>query len=70
MIISDSLTYGEVFGALERGHALRGSEGQPYGVYRGRVFKARSDRKRVRDAGARAAKLWVIGSEHDLPVAA
>ena len=70
MIISDSLTYGEVFGALERVARTLGRKVSPT-VYTAAEFSKR--------AGAENAfvtrvleqpKLWVIGSEHDLPVAA
>ena len=70
MIISDSLTYGEVFGALERVARTLGRKVNPT-VYTAAEFSKR--------AGAENAfvtrvleqpKLWVIGSEHDLPVAA
>ena len=55
MMISESLTYGEVFGALER-VPVPGSEGQPDGVHGRRVFEARPHKKRVRHAGSRAAE--------------
>ena len=56
MIISDSLTYGEVFGALERVTRTVGRKINPTVYTVRRVFKARPDGKRVRDAGARAAE--------------
>ena len=70
MIISDSLTYGEVFGALERVTRAVGRKVNPT------VYTAAEFSKRVRRENAFATrvleqpKLWVIGSEHDLPVAA
>jgi predicted nucleotidyltransferase len=70
MIVSDSLTYGEVFGVLERLARVVGRQINPT-VYTAAEFSKR--------AGAENAfvtrvleqpKLWVIGSEDDLPVAA
>ena len=70
MIISDRLTYGEVFGALERVARTLGRPVNPT------VYTVPEFSKRVRDENAfvlnvlHQPKLWVIGSEHDLPVAA
>ena len=70
MIISDSLTYGEVFGALERVTRTVGRNVNPT-VYTADEF---SKRTQMEDAFVTRVleqpKLWVIGSEHDLPVAA
>ena len=70
MVISDSLTYGEVFSALERVATSVGRQVNPT-VYTVAEFSKRSRGesafvKRVLEQ----PKLWVIGSEHDLPVAA
>ena len=70
MIISDSLTYGEVFGALERVTRALGRKVNPT-VYTTTEFSARARTEnafvtRVLDQ----PKLWVIGSQNDLPVAA
>src|SRR3989442_447377 len=46
----------ELFRRPRAGHLHRGSEGQPHGVHGRRVFQARPEGKRVRDAGARAAE--------------
>jgi len=70
MIVSDSLTYGEVFGALERVACTLGRQVNPT------VYTAAEFSKRARDENAfltrvlEQPKLWVIGSERDLPVAA
>jgi predicted nucleotidyltransferase len=70
MIISDSLTYGEVFGALERVTRTLGRKVNPT------VYTAGEFSKRARSENAfvtrvlEQPKLWVIGSEHDLPIAA
>ena len=70
MIISDTLTYGEVFGALERVTRAVGRKVNPT------VYTAAEFLKRVRTENAfvtrvlEQPKLWVIGSDDDLPVAA
>jgi len=70
MIISDSLTYGEVFGALERLMRTVGRKVNPT------VYTAAEFSKRARKENAfvtrvlRQPKVWVIGSDDDLLVAA
>ncbi len=70
MIISDSLTYSDVFGVLERVTRAVGRKVNPT------VYTAAEFSKRARTADAfvtrviEQPKLWVIGSEHDLPIAA
>jgi hypothetical protein len=69
MIISDSLTYGEVFGALERAAKSLGRPVNPT-VYTEAEFSKRSREEnafvtRVMEQ----PKIWVIGSADDLPVA-
>ena len=70
MVISDSLTYGEVFGALERVTCTVGRKVNPT------VYTAAEFSKRARTKNAfvtrvlEQPRLWVIGSEDDLPVAA
>jgi predicted nucleotidyltransferase len=70
MIISDSLTYGEVFGALER---VAKSVGRPVNPT---VYTVAEFSKRARGENAfvtrvlKQPRVWVIGSEHDLPVTA
>jgi predicted nucleotidyltransferase len=70
MIISDSLTYGEVFGALERVTGRVARKVNPT-VYTSTEF---SNRARAENGFVtrllEQPKLWVIGSENDLPVAA
>ena len=70
MIISDRLTYGEVFGALERVTRAVGRKVNPT-VYTRAEF---SKRARTENAFVTRVleqpKLWVIGSDDDLPVAA
>jgi predicted nucleotidyltransferase len=70
MIVSDSLTYGEVFGALERVTRALGRKVNPT-VYTAAEF---SKRERTENAFVKRVleqpKLWVIGTEHDLPIAA
>lgn len=70
LIISDSLTYGEVFGALERVTRTLGRKVNPT------VYTAAEFSKRARTENAFVTrllaqpKLWVIGSADDLPIAA
>lgn len=70
MVISDSLTYGEVFSALERVARNVGRKVNPT------VYTVAEFSKRSRGENAfvtrvlRQPKVWVIGSEGDLPVAA
>jgi predicted nucleotidyltransferase len=70
MVISDSLTYGDVFGALDRVTKSVGRQVNPT------VYTAAEFAKRARGENAfvtkvlQQPKIWVIGSEHDLPVAA
>ncbi|MGB2714017.1 MAG: hypothetical protein WBC51_07550 [Vicinamibacterales bacterium] len=69
MIISDSLTYGEVFGVLERVTRTVGRKVNPT------VYTAAEFSKRARTENAFVArvleqpKLWILGSDDDLPVA-
>jgi predicted nucleotidyltransferase len=70
MVVSDTLTYADVFGALERIARTLGRQVNPT------VYTVAEFSKRAREENAFLAKvldqpkLWVIGSEHDLPVAA
>jgi predicted nucleotidyltransferase len=70
MIVSDTLTYSEAFGALERATRTLGRQVSPT------VYSAAEFSKRAREGNAfltrvlEQPKLWVIGSENDLPVAA
>jgi predicted nucleotidyltransferase len=69
-IISDSLTYGEVFGALERVTRAVGRKVNPT-VYTAAEFsnRARSENAFVTRV-LEQPKIWVIGSDDDLTVAA
>jgi predicted nucleotidyltransferase len=70
MIISDSLTYGEVFGGLERVTRAVGRKITPT-VYTTAEFSKRARRENAFVTRVlEQPKLWVIGSEHDLPIAA
>jgi predicted nucleotidyltransferase len=70
MVVSDTLTYGEVFGALERVSHTLGRRMNPT------VYSTAEFSKRARDENVfltrvlEQPKLWVIGSEDDLPAAA
>jgi predicted nucleotidyltransferase len=70
MIISDSLTYGEIFGALERVTCAVGRKVNPT-VYTATEFSKRAGTENAFVTRVlEQPKLWVIGSEDDLPVAA
>ncbi|HWE22960.1 MAG TPA: nucleotidyltransferase domain-containing protein, partial [Myxococcales bacterium] len=70
MVISDTLTYGEVFNVLERVSKSVGRNVSPT------LYTSDEFAKRVRGQNAFVArvlkqpKVWVIGSEDDLPLAA
>ena len=70
MILSDSLTYGEVFGALERVTRTVGRKVNPT-VYTAAEFSKRAGTENAfMTRVLEQPKLWVIGSDDDLPVAA
>jgi predicted nucleotidyltransferase len=70
MIISDSLTYAEVFGALERATQTVGRKINPT-VYTVAEFSKRTQTENAFVTRVlEQPKLWVIGSDDDLPVAA
>jgi predicted nucleotidyltransferase len=70
MIISDSLTYGDVFGALERVTRTMGRKVNPT-VYTSAEFSKRARSKNAFVTRVlEQPKLWVIGSEDNLPAAA
>ena len=68
MIISDHITYADIFRALETSSGSLGRKVNPT-VYGPREFE-----KRIRDRNAfvtrvlKLPKLWLIGSEHDIAV--
>lgn len=70
MVVSDDLSYGDVFGALDKVSRALSRNVNPT-VYRAAEFSKRAKNHnafitRVLDG----PKIWVIGSENDLPVAA
>lgn len=70
MVVSDSLSYGDVFGALDKLSRTLGRQVNPT------VYSTAEFSKRARNENAfitrvlEGPKLWVIGTENDLPVAA
>jgi predicted nucleotidyltransferase len=70
MIVSDKLSYGDVFGAVDKLSRTLGRNVNPT------VYSAAEFSKRARNENAfitrviEGPKLWVIGTENDLPVAA
>jgi predicted nucleotidyltransferase len=70
MIISDSLTYGDVFGAVEQVTRTVGRNVNPT-VYTTAEFSKRAQTENAFVTRVlEQPKLWVIGSDDDLPVAA
>ncbi len=69
MIVSDRLSYGDVFGALDKVSRTLGRHVNPT------MYSTADFLKRARNENAFVArvldgpKVWVIGTEHDLPVA-
>jgi predicted nucleotidyltransferase len=70
MVVTDTLTYADVFGALERAVRTLGRQVNPT-VYTIAEFskRARAENSFITKV-LEQPKLWVIGSEHDLPIAA
>jgi predicted nucleotidyltransferase len=70
MVVSDSLTYGDVFGPLDKVSQTLGRHVNPT-VYSVAEFakRARSDNAFIARV-LEGPKVWVIGSENDLPVPA
>jgi predicted nucleotidyltransferase len=70
MIVSDTLTYGEVFGVLERATKTLGRQVNPT-VYTAAEFSKRSVQENAFVTRVlEQPKIWIVGGEHDLPVAA
>jgi predicted nucleotidyltransferase len=70
MIISDDLTYGEAFGALEKATRTLGRPVNPT-VYTTAEFSKRSRQENAFMVRVlQQPKIWVIGGQDDLPVAA
>ena len=70
MVVSDTLSYGDVFGALDKLSRTLGRNVNPT------VYSAAEFSKRAKNENAfitrviEGPKLWVIGTENDLPVTA
>jgi hypothetical protein len=70
MIVSDSLSYGEVFGVLERSAKRLGRPINPT-VYTTAEFARRSQQENAfLTSVLEQPKVWIIGSDNDLPIAA
>jgi predicted nucleotidyltransferase len=70
MLVSDSLSYGEVFRALERAATQLGRPVNPT-VYTAAEFAKRTSGENAFVARVlEQPKIWIIGGEDDLPVAA
>jgi predicted nucleotidyltransferase len=69
MIVSDTLTYGEVFGVLERATTTLGRQVNPT-VYTAAEFSKRSVQENAFVTRVlEQPKVWIIGGDNDLPVA-
>jgi predicted nucleotidyltransferase len=70
MVVSDNLSYGEVFGALDKVSGTLGRNVNPT-VYSAAEFSKRATTENAFITRVlEGPKVWVIGSENDLPVAA
>ena len=67
MVVSDSLTYAEVFGALEALGAKFGRTINPTVYSREEIIKRRTEGQAFVTRVLRQPKVWVIGTEDDLP---
>jgi predicted nucleotidyltransferase len=70
MVIGDRLTYGEVSGALERVTRIVGRQVSPTVYTVAELSKRRREENVFVTRVLAQPKIWIIGSEHDLPVAA
>jgi len=70
MVLSDTLTYGDVFGVLDQASRALGRHVNPT-VYSSAEFAKRARRENAFITRVlEGPKVWVIGSENDLPVPA
>lgn len=70
MVVSDNLSYGDVFGALDKVSRALGRNVNPT-VYSAAEFSRRAKNENTFITRViEGPKLWVIGTENDLPVAA
>jgi len=70
MVVSDSLSYGEIFGAIDKVSRTLGRNVNPT-VHSAAEFSRRAKNENVFITRVlEGPKVWVIGSENDLPVAA
>lgn len=70
MIVSDTLTYGEVFDVLERATRTLGRQVSPT-VYTSAEFARRSIQENAFVTRVlEQPRVWIVGGDDDLPVAA
>ena len=67
LLLSDTLTYGDVFGALEAASAQLGRKINPTVYARSEMAKRLRGKNAFVTRVLEQPKMWVIGSEHDLP---
>jgi predicted nucleotidyltransferase len=70
MVVSDTLTYGEVFSALDRASRTLGRTVNPTVYSSGEFAKRAREKNAFLTRVLQGPKLWVMGSNDDLPVAA
>lgn len=70
MVVSDTLTYGEVFSALDRASRTLGRKVNPTVYSSGEFAKRAREKNAFLTRVLQGPKLWVMGSNDDLPVAA
>jgi predicted nucleotidyltransferase len=67
MVISDTLTYADIFGTLEKLGATFGRKINPTVYSREEIAKRRKESQAFVTRVLRQPKVWIIGNEHDLP---
>jgi predicted nucleotidyltransferase len=67
MVVSESLTYAEIFGALEKLSAKFGRKINPTVYTREEMAKRRREGQTFVTRVLRQPKVWIIGTEDDLP---
>jgi predicted nucleotidyltransferase len=66
LVLSDTLTYGDVFGALEKASAALGRQINPTVYAAAELAKRQSGKNAFMTRILEQPKVWVIGSERDL----
>ncbi|WP_225782875.1 nucleotidyltransferase domain-containing protein [Xenophilus sp. Marseille-Q4582] len=67
MLLSDDLSYGDVFGAVEDAGRTLGRPVNPTILTRAEFLKRVSAQESFLSRVLESSKLWIVGGEHDLP---